>query len=54
MKKFTRSINGIEEEISYIIRHAAPSAGLVLTSTNGLENGAKLENYKEMMRARKE
>ncbi|MGE4284532.1 MAG: uroporphyrinogen decarboxylase family protein [Clostridia bacterium] len=48
------SIDEVEEEAKYAIRHAAPGGGLVLTSGNGLENGMKFENYKAMMKVREE
>ncbi len=48
------SVEDVEREAKYAIKHAAPGGGLVLTSGNGLENGTKIENYRAMMRVRKE
>jgi uroporphyrinogen decarboxylase len=44
----TGTPNDIQIEVEYAIRGAAPGGGLVLTTSNVVPPGAKLENYKAM------
>lgn len=44
----------VRQEVKYAVRHAAPGGGLVLTSGNTLQYGAKMENYREMLAAARE
>jgi uroporphyrinogen decarboxylase len=40
----------IEREVEYCLKYAAPGGGLVLTSSNSIQAGAKYENYMAMLR----
>ena len=41
----------VREEVRYAIRHAGPDGGLVVTTSNAVQPGARLENYLAMRQA---